>query len=234
MNFKVIGNGNLMTDAFYTAFLLDNVLINAPSGVLKELKRYEVDFDDINIIIVTHLHGEEYFDLPNIIAHEAKRKREKPLVIIGPKDLKKATIKLMRMAFNKDFLSDLEITFLNAETVQNANLTSEYYFSFINIKHGNLKNCFGLIIKSDRAGVCFSAGANISPGLSYMLKEVKNCVITVGDNDDKDTLTLDDFKDLSEYFPINYFPVGYPDELISKIEGIRNAKIIKDGEQFYI
>ena len=234
MNIKVIGHSNVMGKSFYSSFLLDNILISTPPGILKELQKMDVNIDNINIIIIPHLHGEEYFDLPMIIAHEKERKRQKPLIIIGPKNLKQKVKKLIKMGFNESYLNDLKINFINAETVQNANLTGDYYFTFINIKHSNLKNAYGLIIKNEKTSIAFTAGASICPGLSYMLREVKNCIIDVANNETKNTLTIKEFQGLTENFSLNFFPISYLDDIIPELQEIKNAKIIKTGEQFYI
>jgi len=234
MKIKVIGHGDLMSKAFYPSFLIDNILLGAPNGVLKELQRMHVNLDDINVIVIPHLHGDEYFDLPMIIAHEHKRKREKPLVIMGPKNLKRKVTKLIFMAFGEYYLDDLKVTFISGSSVQNANVTADLYFTFIDVRHADLRKAYGLIINNEKSSIGFSFGAKICPGLSFMLKDVKNCVINVGDNKNEESLTIDEFKKISDEYKVNFVPVGYPEHLYSELEAIKNTKMINEGEQFYI
>ena len=86
MNIKII-------DRFNASFMIDNILVNAPAGILKKIKK---ELDDISIIIITHMHEEEYKDLPAIINHEFTRGRSKPLIIIGPKKLEFRTKRKVR------------------------------------------------------------------------------------------------------------------------------------------
>ena len=234
MNIQVIGHGNLMNDAFYPAFLINNVLICAPNGVLKQLQKMEVNIDDINVIVIPHMHGDQYFDLPLIIAHEQRRKRERPLIIVGPKELRKKLNKLIKMAYNERLLDDLKVSFIIASNIQNANVTADLFFTFVNVKHAKLKTAYGLIIKNEKSSVGFSFESKTCPGLSYLIKEVKNCVINISDNEDKNTLTFDEFQKISDEVPINFIPVGYPDALRKKLEANKRTKMIDEGEQFYI
>ena len=235
MNIEIIGNGNLLSNNFSTSFLVNNILFCAPAGVLKELKRLNKNMDDISLIVITHLHGEEYFDLPAIILHECLRGRTKPLVIIGPKDLKRKVTKLLRIMLNKTivdkYFHTFDLTFTNAEVVQNANLIDDYRFSFINVKHGKLKNCYGLIIKNDSISLGYTGGAEICPGLTYLLKSVKTCIIDIPG---EQKITLEEFKNLADDFDNTFLPVGYPDGMEVKLAEIKNVKIVKPQEQFYI
>jgi len=210
---------------------MDNILVSAPPGVLKELKRINFNFDELKIIIVTHLHAEEYFDLPMILIHEFYRQREVPLIIIGPKELKRKTNQLLRKAIKMNVLRSLNVTFIDALRVQNTNLTGDYRFSFIEAKHANLNTSYAFMVKNDKSSLAY-ADTKISPGLSYLLKEVKNCIIKVGINNEQ--INFEEYQSLTENSLINFYPIGYPDELINKLKDIKNTKIINSNEQFYI
>ena len=233
MNIKLIGHGDITSKDFYTSVLIDHILIGMPPGTLKELKKEDIKTEDIRIIIVTHLLGESYFDLPMFLYHEYLRKRSEPLVIIGPKDLKKKVDKLIKMAFKERIIDDLKVSFLDAASIQNTNVTHDLYFSFVNLKHKYIKNCYGLIIQNDQTSLGYIGETQACPGIPYLLKAVKHCIITVGD-DDLSRINLMEFKDLASKFNINYVPVGYPDAMSKKINEVKNAKLIKSGEQFYI
>lgn len=237
MNIQMIGNGNITSDNFNTSFLINNhTLVETPPGVLNELKRMNKNIDNISIIIISHLHGGHYLELPTIIIHELIRKRTKPLIIIGPKQLRKRVTKLLKMTYEdvKSPLSQLDITFVEAEAVQKANLIDDLYFSAINVKHGNLKNCYAYIIKNKKATLGFTGDIKSCPGLFYLLKEVKHCFIDVSDNNDESHLKLAEFKSLAANHNLNFIPVHFPDTIKADLIKIKNVKIIEPEEQFFI
>jgi len=223
VNIEIIGRA---------AFMIENILVNAPMGVIKELKEKKKKLDDISIVIITHLHPEEYLDLPLFIYDEFMAKRTKPLVIIGPKALKSRTLRIVKKTYgiSRIKLLELDLTFVNAESIQNSNLINDYRFSFINTKH--MRKSYSLIIKNNQTSLGYTGGAVMSPGLSYLLKKVKNCIIDIP-NGEKE-MTIEAFKKISEAYNINFIPVGYPDSIESELAKINNTKMIKEGEQFYI
>jgi ribonuclease BN (tRNA processing enzyme) len=233
MNFNIVGHGDIISQSFFTSILLEHILIGVPPGTLKELKKYEIDTSEIRVIIITHLNGEGYFDLPIFLYHEYLNKRTEPLVIIGPRELKKKVQKLLKMAYNEKIFDDLKLTFVDALTVQNTNVTLDYRFQFIDLKHRDLKNCYGLIISNGKTTIGYVGETKACPGLSYLLKAVNHCIVQVGKESNK-RITIEEFKDIANNFKINYIPIGYPDELEKEFTQIKNAKVVKSGEQFYI
>jgi len=234
MNIQIIGHGDIQSQHFNSCFLINNILVNVPGGTLKRLKQLNVNIDEISLMIVTHMHGEDYFDIPQIIHHEVLRGRTKPLVIIGPPDLKRKVRKLLKLAkysFNH-FNPPFELDFVVADKIQNANLISDYYFSFICVKHDKFKNAYAFIIKTQNRTFGYTGGAKQCPGLNYLLKTVKVCLIDIPNTEV--SMTITDFMALANEYPITYIPIGYPDELASKLREIKNAKLVVSEEQFYI
>lgn len=236
MNIEIIGNGNIASKNFNTSFLINNnILVEAPPGISKELKRLNKDINDINIILITHLHGDHYFDLPFIILNEYSRKRERPLFIIGPKDLKKELNKLMKLAFKNPlskYIKNLDIIFIDAINVQNKEVSDNIFISSINVVHGELSNTYGYILKKDNKFLGITGDIEICPGLSYILKKVDYCLIDV--NNQGSHLKLNDLKELIKEYPVKYIPVHFPDEIEDELRKLNNVKVIKPEEQFFI
>lgn len=238
MNVEIIGNGNITSKNFNASFLInDSILIDTPPGILKELKRLEKNINDIKIIIITHLHGDHYFDLPFIILNEHIRERTENLIIIGPKELKKQLAKLTYLAFNNrlnKYLVNLNITFIDALTVQNNEIAEELYLNSIKVEHGNLRNCYGFLFTKKDKVLGVTGDTEMCPGLTYMLKKASHILIDVNANVKGKHLNLSQFKELVNEYQINYIPVHFPDEIESELSKIKNVKIIKPEEQFFI
>ena len=238
MDVKIIGTGNITSENFNSSFLInDTILVDTPPGVLKELKRLDKKIEDIKIIIITHLHGDHYFDLPFIILNEYVRKRKEKLIIIGPKELKRKLEKLTLLAFNNrlnKYIANSNIHFIDALTVQKNEILEDLYLSSIKVKHGNLKNCYGYLFTKKDKTLAITGDIEVCPGLTYMLKKANYVLIDVNDNIKGSHITLNELKSLSKEYKLNYIPVHYPDEIEEDLNKIVNVKIIKSGEQFYI
>ncbi|MDD4187165.1 MAG: MBL fold metallo-hydrolase [Bacilli bacterium] len=237
MKVQVIGNGNITSNNFNASFLInDKILIDTPPGMLKELKKLNKNLDEIKVIVITHLHGDHYFDLPFIILNEYARKREEKLIIIGPKDLKKSLEKLTKLAFynrlNK-YIANLDITFLDAQTVQNNMVEDDLYLSSIKLVHGEVKFNYGYIFKTKDKALGITGDTEMCPGLTYMLKKVNYILINVNDKKGEH-LDLSRFKELAKTYQINYIPVHFPDEIEAELIKLKNVKVINPGEQFFI
>ncbi len=238
MNVQIIGNGNITSENFNACSLIDNnILVDTPPGTLKELKRLNKNLDDIDIIIITHLHGDHFFDLPFIILHEYVRKRSKELFIIGPKNLKKELGKLIKLAFKNilyKYISELNVTFIDAENIQNHEINEGLYLTSIKVTHGTLKNCYGYLFQKDDKVLGITGDIEMCPGLTYMLKKVNYIMIDVTVDGKDNHLNLTELKALTEEYKINYVPVHYPDEITEELSKIKNVKIINPEEQFYV
>ena len=64
------------------------------------MNRYQVNPNEINLILISHLHGDHYGGIPFFInGAQPIFKRTKPLTIIGPPGTKQILINAMDMMF---------------------------------------------------------------------------------------------------------------------------------------
>jgi ribonuclease BN (tRNA processing enzyme) len=90
-----IGSGNAFADArCWSGFLLnDRYLFDAPPSALYGLKRGGADLDALDVILLSHFHGDHFFGLPFLLLEYAypgsagvrvTSRRTRDLTIIGP------------------------------------------------------------------------------------------------------------------------------------------------------
>lgn len=104
-----IGTGNAFAPTrYWSSFLVnDRVLFDAPPTLLAHLKRLRKDPGDIEVIFISHFHGDHYFGLPFLLleyAELAPRKRD--LTIVGPPGVAKRAQSLTDLAFSNVFRKD--------------------------------------------------------------------------------------------------------------------------------
>jgi len=85
MKIKLLGTGNVPSKSFSTCALIDDkILFDCPNGVHKKLAHMNVDLNKLDIIIITHFHGDHDFDIPFMLFAFTKC-RTTPVTIIAPK-----------------------------------------------------------------------------------------------------------------------------------------------------
>ena len=71
MKLKILGSGNIFSEDNYASYLIDNkILIDIPSGTCKTLKRLGINSRNIVDVLITHFHGDHYFDMPFMLLNK--------------------------------------------------------------------------------------------------------------------------------------------------------------------
>src|SRR6202795_410095 len=76
-----------------------NVLIDCGASSLPALKRLEIISDDIDLILITHFHGDHFGGLPFLLLDAQFTRRTRPLVIAGPDGIETRLTQLMETLF---------------------------------------------------------------------------------------------------------------------------------------
>jgi ribonuclease BN (tRNA processing enzyme) len=101
------GSGGRFNTSFYIRTRSMGVLLDCGSSTLIALKRESLSADDIDIILITHLHGDHFGGLAFILCEMlALGKRTKTLTIVGPDDTKKRTLQSLECFYPGVELSD--------------------------------------------------------------------------------------------------------------------------------
>jgi ribonuclease BN (tRNA processing enzyme) len=104
-----IGSGNAFADArCWSGFLLNGrYLFDAPPSALYGLKRGGADLDALDVILISHFHGDHFFGLPFLILEYAyaggagtrATPRSRDLVIVGPPGVEEKAESLLALGY---------------------------------------------------------------------------------------------------------------------------------------
>ncbi|MCS7206067.1 MAG: MBL fold metallo-hydrolase [Leptospiraceae bacterium] len=113
-NLIVLGSGNAynLDGRGHSGFLLDSkIMIDCGATVLLKANQYKVDLSSLDVILITHFHGDHYSGIPFLlIFFKYVLKRTEKLMIVGPKNLKTQIQQLIEILFQKqEFPFDVEI-----------------------------------------------------------------------------------------------------------------------------
>jgi ribonuclease BN (tRNA processing enzyme) len=112
------GSGGRCQTSFYLKTASAGILLDCGASTLIALKRQRLSAGDIDIILITHLHGDHFGGLPFILCEIlAMGQRKKSLTIIGPTYIKERSEEALKCFYpGFDITKDALIRFVTYRT----------------------------------------------------------------------------------------------------------------------
>jgi ribonuclease BN (tRNA processing enzyme) len=113
------GSGGRFNTCFHLVGQQANLLIDCGASSLPALKRLDIVRNDIELILITHFHGDHFAGLPFFLLDAQFSRRTKPLVIAGPEGIEMRLGQVMEALFENSSKTqqkfDLSIVALKPE-----------------------------------------------------------------------------------------------------------------------
>ncbi|MBR1158524.1 MBL fold metallo-hydrolase [Bradyrhizobium elkanii] len=93
------GSGGRFNTCFHVSGARSNFLIDCGASSLPAMKRLEIDRDAIDLILITHFHGDHFAGLPFFLLDAQFSRRTRPLVIAGPQRIETKLPAVMEVMF---------------------------------------------------------------------------------------------------------------------------------------
>jgi ribonuclease BN (tRNA processing enzyme) len=94
-----LGSGGRYNTCFHVTGSHVNFLIDCGASSLPVLKRLAIARDDIDLILITHFHGDHFGGLPFLLLDAQFTRRTRPLVIAGPEGIETRLTQVMEALF---------------------------------------------------------------------------------------------------------------------------------------
>jgi ribonuclease BN (tRNA processing enzyme) len=94
-----LGSGGRFNTCFHVTGAHVNFLIDCGASSLPALKRLGIARDEIDLILITHFHGDHFGGLPFLLLDAQFTRRSRPLVIAGPEGIETKLANLMEALF---------------------------------------------------------------------------------------------------------------------------------------
>jgi len=94
-----LGSGGRFNTCFHVTGERVNFLIDCGASSLPALKRRGIARDAIDLILITHFHGDHFGGLPFLLLDAQFTRRTRPLVIAGPEGIETRLTQLMEALF---------------------------------------------------------------------------------------------------------------------------------------
>lgn len=171
MKIKVIGSGSMWTKHNSACYLIDNdIMVDFPNGACKYLYKESIKPTDINNILLTHFHGDHYFDIPFYLLNKSKSDNKNTNIFCS-KEGKRKIRKLNILAFPNSFHNVYKALKINFNFNNNF-IINDYNVSKVLVNHGRMKPCYGYIFTKDNIKVGFTGDTTLCESVEEM---AKNC-----------------------------------------------------------
>jgi ribonuclease BN (tRNA processing enzyme) len=111
------GSGGRQNTCFHFTGERVNVLIDCGASSLPALKRLGIARENIDLILITHFHGDHFGGLPFLLLDAQFTRRTRPLVIAGPQGIETRLTQVMEALFENSSQTkqrfDLSVVALN-------------------------------------------------------------------------------------------------------------------------
>lgn len=94
-----LGSGGRFNTCFHVTGNRVNFLIDCGASSLPALKRLGIARDEIDLVLITHFHGDHFGGLPFLLLDAQFTRRARPLVIAGPQGIETKLANLMEALF---------------------------------------------------------------------------------------------------------------------------------------
>ena len=94
-----LGSGGRFNTCFHVTGNNVNFLIDCGASSLPALKRLGIARDEIDLILITHFHGDHFGGLPFLLLDAQFTRRTRPLVVAGPAGIEAKLANLMEALF---------------------------------------------------------------------------------------------------------------------------------------
>ncbi len=123
-----------------------SLLIDCGEGTQVSIREKGWSFYPIDVILITHFHGDHISGLPGLLLSMGNAERSAPLTIIGPAGLKKVVQSLLIIAQGLPF----SIRYIEMEREVEEFFLNGYHILAFKVKHNVV--CYGYSIEIQRSG----------------------------------------------------------------------------------
>ncbi len=167
------GSGGRLHTATLISTATARVLVDCGPSTLAALRRERIDPNDVDIILLTHLHGDHFGGLPFFLmdAHYASR-RARPLVIAGPAGAEALTAQAQEIFFPGNGQLPLRFPLTWAEWDEGHRVTlGTVAVTPLAVAHSDETPCFGVRVECGDRAIAFSGDTEWTPSLIDLARD---------------------------------------------------------------
>lgn len=245
MKLHLVGTGAIGVKERSACSLVDDrILIDCGNGNVKTLIQQGIDISNIDVILITHLHADHFFDLPFFILTKSFNKPQKITKIYSPKGTEKIVEELFDrfMADGTPSFQDKKkaamVEFHEFENLENEQVLKDYFVKSFIVDHSNTKPVYGYILKNNNKSIGFSGDSTYCENINKILEDSDIAVLDMSFPErNKMHMGVDDIEIICKKYKnknIVATHMSNPARQLAKEKAITNLLIPNDGDEFEI
>lgn len=175
MQIKLIGTGSIGAKQSSACTLInEEILIDMPNGIVKKLKQLNCDVSKIKAVLITHLHGDHFADIPFFLFDRFFYKPETYTKIYCPKGTEEKVKVLFDILFPGDYEkvnSGANIEFIEFEELKEDKIIEDTYVESKVVEHGNCKPAYGFIVNKGDKRIGFSGDSRLCESIEEIIQK---------------------------------------------------------------
>ena len=175
MQLKFVGTGSIgALQSSACTLINDNILIDLPNGIVKRMKQMNIDVSKIKKILITHLHGDHFLDIPFFIFEKFFNKSNDEIEIFCPPTTKNKVKQIFDIAFPGDYekvIENTNIKFIEFDKLNNKEILKNVFVTSYKVEHGNLPNANGFIVEIEGKKIGFSGDSKLCDNVEKIVEE---------------------------------------------------------------
>jgi len=205
MELIFIGTGAILSNRNGASLLVDRqVLVDCPNGIVKSTRRHGISLQNVELVCITHFHGDHTFDLPFLLLERALRPEgQLDLVIVGPSGIEAFTWNIFRLAFPNSVgrvESRVPLHFVEARDGSQLVLNQQISVSSFAMVHSEME-CYGYAIEINGKTIGVSGDTGMCDNVLALVERSDACVLDMTlAASDPDHLGADTVSALAEQF----------------------------------
>ena len=167
MKVSIIGSGSMWNKYNSACYLIDdNIMIDFPNGACKYLYRLDIIPNQIDNIVLTHFHGDHYFDIPFYLLNKSKSEN-KNVNIFCYKEGKSRIDKIGKLAFPNSYKAACKALNLNY-CFNDFFVINNYKVQRLLVNHGRMRPAYGYVFSSGDLRIGFTGDTTTCNSIEYM------------------------------------------------------------------
>lgn len=243
MKVELIGTGSATAKSNGACSIINgHILLDVANGSCRALKAAKYDIMNLDACIITHFHGDHFFDNPFLLLLKRVQKREQPFIIAGPKGVGEKVIALTQIAY-ANFWNEIEEN-LNFKFIEyeERKLFSVFELSVepILVNHLDLKDAYGCVIQEKEQILGFTGDTCLCEGVKEITQKSNRIVIeTTLENGNDEHMGINNVQELARNYPDKIFTTSHMKDatkkiLLEKQDLEPNIVIGQDGYRFLV
>ena len=179
MKIKLVGTGSIEANERSSSTLIDDkLLVDMGNGITKTIVQEGDRLEDIEAILITHLHGDHFADIPFFMVNRMRMENVKKIKIYCPKDTQRRIKELCGLYFGEDAKNHVEeklekakIEFVEFENMDRVEVIEGYFVTSYLVSHADCVPSYGFVVEHEGKKIGFSGDSKVCDGVNKIVEE---------------------------------------------------------------